>query len=486
MCFLAQQSALVLLIVNSVFGSHLPNTSCPPSDVTYTPPSPPPLAGSTGGSCKIPDECGGMQICSKSGICEAPECSTDADCEAKTDHPVKCQTLGAMSSCVHQFCDSNNNCTKLGEGYGCYLNQCKPRYGKCTDSCDCVTMYGLQQGEGICEEKNCFCRTRHISECKKTTSPPGIDPITPPVKEDITTTKPPAQTPPIHRGNSPSPNDTCIVPAVQSLGNLNDACSVQSACNAMSDLVCSMDNGTDMGTCKQLSCTTNAECIKGSFPMECGGGFCRKKDCSNTVCPDGYGCYSDGQCKKILGKCDFVCDCGECPELDCFKNQCYCTNDLDACGTPSGLPNPPIGGISVPKVSHENCSVAECPSDWVKTSVGCYKLISELSSFDDAVSKCKAQKGFLAKVDSKKEMEELLGSVLENGILVTWIGLKKTDGVAKWVVDLTPIEYSPSAYVRIETDPEKACVQTFSTYWQNSLCSSMLPALCEINPSNKK
>lgn len=28
------------------------------------------------------------------------------------------------------------------------------------------------------------------------------------------------------------------------------------------------------------------------------------------------------------------------------------------------------------------------------------------------------KKGFLAKVDSKKEMEELLGSVLENGILV--------------------------------------------------------------------
>ena len=28
--------------------------------------------------------------------------------------------------------------------------------------------------------------------------------------------------------------------------------SVQSACNAMSDLVCSMDNGTDMGTCKQV------------------------------------------------------------------------------------------------------------------------------------------------------------------------------------------------------------------------------------------
>jgi len=31
MCFPAQQSALVLLIVNSVFGSHLPNTSCPPT-----------------------------------------------------------------------------------------------------------------------------------------------------------------------------------------------------------------------------------------------------------------------------------------------------------------------------------------------------------------------------------------------------------------------------------------------------------------------
>ena len=39
-------------------------------------------------------------------------------------------------------------------------------------------------------------RTRHLSEClssKTTTSPPGTEPTTSPVKEDITTTKPPAQ-----------------------------------------------------------------------------------------------------------------------------------------------------------------------------------------------------------------------------------------------------------------------------------------------------
>ena len=27
--------------------------------------------------------------------------------------------------------------------------------------------------------------------------------------------------------------------------------------------------------------------------------FSRKKDCANTDCPMGYGCYSDGQCKKV-------------------------------------------------------------------------------------------------------------------------------------------------------------------------------------------
>ena len=67
-------------------------------------------------------------------------------------------TLGVQPLCVPQFCDNNDNCTKLGPGYGCFLNQCKPRYGECTDSCDCVTMYGMTQGEGICEEKQCFCR----------------------------------------------------------------------------------------------------------------------------------------------------------------------------------------------------------------------------------------------------------------------------------------------------------------------------------------
>ena len=38
---------------------------------------------------------------------------------------------------------------------------------------------------------------------------------------------------------------------------------------------------------------------------------------------------------------------------------------------------------------------------------------------------------------------------------------------------------------RIEPDPLKSCVQTISTNWQNSVCTSLLPGLCEINPSNK-
>ena len=38
---------------------------------------------------RIPNECGAQQICTKIGICQTPDCSTDADCEAKTDHPVK-------------------------------------------------------------------------------------------------------------------------------------------------------------------------------------------------------------------------------------------------------------------------------------------------------------------------------------------------------------------------------------------------------------
>ena len=34
---------------------------------------------------------------------------------------------------------------------------------------------------------------------------------------------------------------------------------------------------------------------------------------------------------------------------------------------------------------------AECPGDWVKTRAGCYKLLLEQSSFDEAVVKCKEE-----------------------------------------------------------------------------------------------
>jgi len=34
---------------------------------------------------------------------------------------------------------------------------------------------------------------------------------------------------------------------------------------------------------------------------------------------------------------------------------------------------------------------AECASDWMKTSAGCYKLLPEQSTFDEAVIKCKEE-----------------------------------------------------------------------------------------------
>ena len=42
--------------------------------------------------------------------------------------------------------------------FRCFESQCKPTYGACDNSCDCVDKYNMRKGEGKCYNKQCLCR----------------------------------------------------------------------------------------------------------------------------------------------------------------------------------------------------------------------------------------------------------------------------------------------------------------------------------------
>ncbi|XP_023345156.1 uncharacterized protein LOC111714294 isoform X3 [Eurytemora carolleeae] len=454
----------------------------------------PPVPGNS--DCRLPLQCGGREICTKENKCESlVTCQKDEECSTKTKFPVSCEYVtGDVQVCMHKDCEGDDaKCKQVGPEYRCFESQCKPTYGDCESSCDCVEKYNMRKGEGKCFNKQCLCRTDWIEKCDSgpketpsltTSTPMPLKGENSPAPAPYSTTSDTNASTPYTTSPTPVVKDSCILPPTRDYGKLGDPCSIQSSCVPFNDLVCVKNNGSAMGSCQKIECKTDEECSHSSFPMECGGGICRSKDCSETFCPDGYGCYSDGQCKRIMGNCKFVCDCGDCGEMDCFKNQCFCDNNFDDCGSPTGYvskTDPTLaGGISYSKQPSDECTEPECSSDWMKTSAGCYKLLPEQSTFDEAVAKCKEEKGFLAKVDSKKKMEELLKSVLKDGTISAWIGAKKEGDTIKWISDNSVIGYSPSAYARIETDPAKACVRTISLNWQNSACTEKLSPLCEM------
>ena len=45
----------------------------------------------------------------------------------------------------------------------CFESQCKPTYGACESSCDCVDKYNMRKGEGKCHNKQCLCRWVRVS-----------------------------------------------------------------------------------------------------------------------------------------------------------------------------------------------------------------------------------------------------------------------------------------------------------------------------------
>jgi len=291
-------------------------------DVTTTPTTAKQSDQQSAESCEISKQCKNLSICTKDSICKRIACKNTEDCTNESFLPTKCETLfPGASYCTQQNCETDADCGTNNEGleHGCFSDeQCKPNFGECESTCDCVENFKMKKGEAKCYRNKCYCRSEILSKCFEAGPPPK-------------TTK--------RNGNDKNepgiavPEGECPIEKTHSQVKKGEKCSAHSKCIQWGGLVCAKPSASENGLCKDIKCSSDAECLAESIlPLKCMGGWCKRSACaSNKDCPEGYGCFKDNQCKKILGDCQFDCDCSGCPGIQCFKEKCFCMNDADDC-----------------------------------------------------------------------------------------------------------------------------------------------------------
>uniref|UniRef100_A0A194AS97 C-type lectin 10b n=1 Tax=Sistrurus miliarius barbouri TaxID=8759 RepID=A0A194AS97_SISMB len=123
---------------------------------------------------------------------------------------------------------------------------------------------------------------------------------------------------------------------------------------------------------------------------------------------------------------------------------------------------------------------ADCPSDWSSYDQHCYKVFSELKTWDDAESFCYTQHrdSRLASIHSSEE-EAFVGKLASQTLKFTsmWIGLKDLWKECKWQwSDDTKLDYKawtrrPYCTVMV--------VKTDRIFWFNRGCEKTVSFVCK-------
>jgi len=318
-----------------------------------------PIEGATtkGKNCRIHHECGFGEVCSKNWKCEVIYCANTKNCQEKVTLPSVC--LNGMCS-SSTYCKSNAECRNAGEEYICENDsgQCKPQFGKCHITCDCLHNYGMIKGEALCKhtgtheerEKVCLCRSNHIWWCGgnktvtiKTTPTPVVIETGNPIEGGYATPEQSTTTTTTTTTTTPPPPSEC--PPVLSIdpGREGKACFTNEGCREVLKLICLKKEGEGKGksigvgsvtpgTCKKVECKKDDDCKKTTLlPSYCRKGLCHRGFCyEDNECPKGYGC-ADGECKVKFGSCEYDCDCGPCHHKKCINKTCYCNSVNDDC-----------------------------------------------------------------------------------------------------------------------------------------------------------
>jgi len=278
------------------------------------------------------------------GVCKSVTCTQDSECEAATGLPSQCTD----GQCVPKQCIEDGDCL---QGMKCFSDgNCKTDNGPCKYDCDCS-----ECDDQVCFKDRCFC-IDDSDQCKKPLEPPTeIITTARPAPGNSSTTPPP--TPPPTTTPAPPPSD-CPAPPGKPHGDEGDPCVGHSGCFADSCLICVRKEGEQQGVCKSVTCTQDSECEAATgLPSQCTDGQCVPKQCKEDGdCLQGMKCFQDGNCKTVYGgSCKFDCDCTECEDALCYKDQCFCKDDSDQCsisnnGTSTGgYGQPEKGGYGQPE-----------------------------------------------------------------------------------------------------------------------------------------
>jgi len=302
-----------------------------------------------GKSCRIHLDCGFAEVCSNKFKCERIPCKNNRQCAKKVNLPTVCAGGICSSQPLAAMCKSNAQCRRAGKEYVCESNsgQCKPQYGSCHETCDCINKYGMIKGEALCKqtgtykerERVCLCRTPQKHQCHgiKTTTPDPPTPATRIVTDNMegVTDKPNTSTTTTTTTTQKPRSNTCPTMSSKPPGPAGTPCFVHGGCLDIPifKLICVKPRQSGRaGKCGQVRCGKDSDCRKTtSLPSYCMRGICKMGHCyEDKECPKGYGC-ADGHCKKIYGTCEYDCDCGKCLQKACINKKCYCKSLLDDC-----------------------------------------------------------------------------------------------------------------------------------------------------------
>jgi len=468
-----------------------------------------------GESCSFSSDCSISEICNIEGQCEKVKCGDVSECEAKTDFPVSCQGYFATNSiCMKKECKKDTDCARLGENYGCFEDQqCRPKFGKCFETCDCVSKYKMQKGESRCHNGQCFCRTK--LECFGVAYiAAGGESCT---ESEVVPEPAPRQLKPIAGGGEssiyePKIAENCPKRVKPKYSMKNEKCRLHSECAPRNGLICAMQSGQSEGTCKEVTCSSNEDCTRETmFPTKCMGGHCSVSYCYNDKgCPTGYGCFHDKQCKKIYGsQCNYDCDCSHCPGMECFKDKCFCSSNFENCQVTTVFhsnrgyrmakanvrPSLVVAGGSaaqVPKkkkMKEDQCQEKEskfiCEKGWIKTSKGCYKAeYTSPMTFNEVEAICKAKGSQPVEVISKQIADLMVGVMEMEKIDSAWLGMKGKGDNMKGIYTGRKIDWTPPGFNR--TGDEGDCIKAVGRTWVWADCEDKATQFCAQNKKKGK
>jgi hypothetical protein len=472
-----------------------------------------------GESCSFSNDCSISEICNNGGQCEKVKCGDVSECEAKTDFPVSCQGYFASNSiCMKKECKKDTDCSRLGENYGCFEDkQCRPKYGKCFETCDCATKYKMQKGESRCHNGQCYCRTKMecFEEGNRYSVAGGETCIEEAEVMPVTSPKP---EPSVSAGGEssiyePKIAEKCPKRTKPKYSMKNEKCRLHSECAPRNGLICAMQSGQSEGTCKEVTCSSNEDCSKETiFPTKCMGGHCSVSYCYNDQgCPTGYGCFHDKQCKKIYGsQCNFDCDCSHCPGMECFKDKCFCKSNFENCqvttvfhsnrgyrmAKANARPSLVVAGGGadriVPekkKTKKDKCQEKEskfiCEKGWIKTSKGCYKAeYTSPMTYNEVEEICKAKGSQPVEVISKQIADLMVGVMEMEKIDSAWLGMRGKGDEMKGIYTGRKIDWTPPGFNR--TAEEGECIKAVGRTWVWADCEDKATQFCAQNKKKGK